>query len=57
MRKQLRGVFFFLNLTQTVLNTKLFQNRFVNSYLEKKNISFILPLMYFILELSQAFCD
>lgn len=57
MRKQLRGVFFFLNLTQTVLNTKLFQNRFVNSYLEKKNISFILPLMYFILELSQAVCD
>ena len=45
------------NLTQTILDTKLFQNKFMNSYLDKNDISFIFPLLYFILELSQTFWD
>lgn len=37
--------------------TKLFQNKFMNSYLDKNDISFIFPLLYFILELSHTFWD
>ena len=29
----------------------------MNSYLDKNDISFIFPLLYFILELSQTFWD